>query len=130
MSRQTLCFFSFFNHFASFSLHFACAGSSVLRTFPSLWRAGLPSAGREQVPGCSGFSCGPAQTLGIAGFRRCRSGAPEHRLCSRDTWPWSPRGTWDPPRPGIELLSPALAGGCFPTEPPGKPPSPPDSVSK
>ena len=28
---------------------------------------------------------------------------------------------WDPPRPGIEPVSPALTGGFFTTEPPGKP---------
>ena len=28
---------------------------------------------------------------------------------------------WDLPRPGIEPVSPASAGGFFPTEPPGKP---------
>ena len=31
------------------------------------------------------------------------------------------RGTWDPPRPGIEPVSPALAGGFLTTAPPGKP---------
>ena len=31
-------------------------------------------------------------------------------------------GTWDPPGPGIEPASLALAGGFFTTEPPGKPP--------
>ena len=31
-----------------------------------------------------------------------------------------PRGTWDPPGPGIEPVSPALAGGFLFTEPPGK----------
>ena len=30
------------------------------------------------------------------------------------------RGTWDPPRSGIKPVSPALAGGLFTTEPPGK----------
>ena len=30
-------------------------------------------------------------------------------------------GMWAPPGPGIELVSPALAGGFFTTEPPGKP---------
>ena len=30
-------------------------------------------------------------------------------------------GTWDLPRPGIELVCPALAGGFLTTEPPGKP---------
>ena len=29
--------------------------------------------------------------------------------------------TWDLPAPGIEPMSPALAGGFFTTEPPGKP---------
>ena len=32
------------------------------------------------------------------------------------------RGMWDLPRPGLEPVSPALAGRFSPTEPPGKPP--------
>ena len=32
------------------------------------------------------------------------------------------RGTWDPPRPGLEPMSPALAGRLSTTAPPGKPP--------
>ena len=31
------------------------------------------------------------------------------------------RGTWDPPRPGFEPVSPALAGGFSTIAPPGKP---------
>ena len=31
------------------------------------------------------------------------------------------RGMWDPPRPGLEPVSPALAGKFSTTEPPGKP---------
>ena len=31
------------------------------------------------------------------------------------------RGTWDPPRPGLEPVSPALAGRFPTTAPPGKP---------
>ena len=31
------------------------------------------------------------------------------------------RGMWDPPRPGLEPMSPALAGGFSTTAPPGKP---------
>ena len=31
-----------------------------------------------------------------------------------------PRCIWDRPRPGIEFMSPALAGTFFTTEPPGK----------
>ena len=34
-------------------------------------------------------------------------------------WPFPSPG--DLPYPGIEPMSPALAGGCFTTEPPGKP---------
>ena len=33
------------------------------------------------------------------------------------------RGTWDLPRPGLEPMSPALAGRLSTTAPPGKPPS-------
>ena len=32
------------------------------------------------------------------------------------------RGMWDLPRPGLEPVSPALAGGFLTTAPPGKPP--------
>ena len=32
------------------------------------------------------------------------------------------RGMWDPPRPGLEPVSPALAGRFSITAPPGKPP--------
>ena len=31
------------------------------------------------------------------------------------------RGMWDPPRPGLEPVSPALSGGLSTTAPPGKP---------
>ena len=31
------------------------------------------------------------------------------------------RGMWDLPRPGLEPMSPALAGGLSTTAPPGKP---------
>ena len=34
------------------------------------------------------------------------------------------RGLWDPPRPGLEPVSPALAGRLSTTAPPGKPFSP------
>ena len=32
------------------------------------------------------------------------------------------RGMWDPPRPGLEPMSPALVGRLSTTAPPGKPP--------
>ena len=54
------------------------------------------------------------------------SPAAEHRLqkrrlsnCGSRAQPL--RGTWDPPRPGLEPASPALAGRFSTTAPPGKP---------
>ena len=45
----------------------------------------------------------------------------EHRLSSCDTRASLLRSMWDLPKPGVECMSPALAGGFFPTEPPAKP---------
>ena len=56
------------------------------------------------------------------------SPAAEHRLqtrrlsnCGSRAQPL--RGTWDPPRPGLEPVCPALAGRFSTTAPPGKPAS-------
>ena len=43
------------------------------------------------------------------------------RLSSCGSWAQSPRGMWDLPRPGLEPVSPALAGRFSTTAPPGKP---------
>ena len=50
----------------------------------------------------------------------------EHRLQTRrlsscSSRAQSLRGMWDPPRPGLEPVSPALAGRLSTTAPPGKP---------
>ena len=50
----------------------------------------------------------------------------EHRLQTRrlsscGSWAQLLHGMWDLPRPGLEPLSPALAGGFSTTAPPGKP---------
>ena len=50
----------------------------------------------------------------------------EHRLQTRrlsNCGPWDQllRGMWDLPRPGLEPVSPALAGRFLTTAPPGKP---------
>ena len=50
----------------------------------------------------------------------------EHRLQTRRLSNCGPRaqllrGTWDPPRPGLEPASSALSGRLSTTEPPGKP---------
>ena len=62
---------------------------------------------------CAGFSlrwlsCGRAWTLG-AGFSSCGTQA------------WLPHSMRDLPRPGMEPMSPALAGRFLTTGPPGKP---------
>ena len=54
------------------------------------------------------------------------SPAAEHRLQTRrlsncGSWAQLLRGTWDPPRPGLEPVSRALAGRLSTTAPPGKP---------
>ena len=43
------------------------------------------------------------------------------RLSSCGSWAQSLRGMWDLPRPGLEPVSPALAGRFSTTAPPGKP---------
>ena len=50
----------------------------------------------------------------------------EHKLQTRKlsscgSRAWLLRGTWDLPRPGLEPVSPALAGRFLTTAPPGKP---------
>ena len=43
------------------------------------------------------------------------------RLSNRGSRAHLLRGLWDPPRPGLEPVSPALAGRFSTTAPPGKP---------
>ena len=74
-------------------------------------------------------SCGKRGPLFIAvrgPLAIAASPAAEHRLqtrrlsnCGSRAQPL--RGMWDPPRPGLEPASPALAGGLPTTAPPGKP---------
>ena len=44
-----------------------------------------------------------------------------HRISSCGSWAQLLRGMWDLPRPGLEPMSPALAGRFSTTVPPGKP---------
>ena len=50
----------------------------------------------------------------------CGSWALEHRPNSCGAWAFLFCSMWDLPVPGIEPMSPALAGEFFATEPPGK----------
>ena len=76
-------------------------------------------------------SCGERGPLFIAvrgPLTIAASPVAEHRLQTRrlsscGSRAQSLRGMWDPPRPGLEPVSPALAGRLSTTAPPGKPPS-------
>ena len=56
-----------------------------------------------------------------SGFSSCGSQALEHRLGSCGARAQLLRGMWDLPGPGIEPVSPALAGRFISTVPPGRP---------
>ena len=74
---------------------------------------GLQSAGSVVV----------AQALGHAGFSSCGLQALEWRLSSCGTQIQLLHGMWDLPGPGLEPMSPELAGGFLTTAPPGRPSS-------
>ena len=95
---------------------FDCAGSSLLlRLFSGYGE-----------PGC--FSCFGAQPLGMEASVVAAWGsvvAPPQLWSAGSAAVGRSRSCsvalWDPPRSGIEPVSPALAGGFFTPEPPGKP---------
>ena len=110
---------------------FGCAGSSLLSTlFSSCSEWGLLTSCGTQASHCDGFSSCGAQAVGTQvsaaagrGLSGCGSLALEHRLNSCGAWAWLLCSLWDPPGPGLEPVPPALAGGFFTTEPPGKSPA-------
>ena len=100
--------------------------------FPSCGKQGNPlAAARGLLLG--GFPCGGAWAQGHAGLLSCSSWAPRLWSTSAIIVVHSLgtillHGTWGHPRSGTELMSPALAGGFFTSEPPGKPLSPPPQI--
>ena len=77
---------------------------------------------------CGGFSCCRARALGTQasviaarGLSSCGLRALECRLSSCGARAQLLQGMWDLPGPGLEPMSPALAGGFLTTAPPGKP---------
>ena len=89
--------------------------------FSSYGEWGLLSSRGVWASLCGGFSCCRAQALGHSDFSSCGSWALEHRLKSCGTQAYLFCGMWDLSRSRIKLMSPALAGRFFTTEPPGKP---------
>ena len=61
------------------------------------------------------------QHLQHVGLSSCGLRAPERRLSSCGTRAQPLHTMWDLPGPGLEPMSPALAGGFSTTAPPGKP---------
>ena len=121
MLWQLLNFF-FLNKFIYLFI-FCCVGSSLLHVgFLQLWRAGGYSSLQ-----CAGFSLRWLLLLWStgsrgSGFSSCGSQALERRLSSCGSWAQLLRDMWDLPRPGLEPMFPALAGGFLTTVPPGKSP--------
>ena len=78
------------------------------------------------LPCCVGFFLWwllllPSTGSRCAGFSSCSLQALEHRLRSCDAQAQLLCGMWDLPGLGIRPMSPALAGGFFTIELPGKP---------
>ena len=109
---------------------FLCIGSSLLCAgFLQLRRAGATLRCYAPAPHCGGFSCCRAQALGAQasvvvarGLSSCGLWALERRFSSCGAWAQLLRGVWDLPGPGLEPVSPTLAGGVLTTVPPGKSP--------
>ena len=97
---------------------FGYVRSSLLSAgFLQLWRAGATLHCGARASHFGGFSCCRARALGAwasvvvaCGLSSCGSRALECRLSSCGTRIQLLCGLWDPPRPGIEPVSPALAG--------------------
>ena len=94
---------------------FGCVGTSLLRAgFLQLWQAGATLRCSAQASHCGGFSCCGVRALGTRAL--------EHRLSSCGSRAQLLRGMWDLPGPGVEPMSPALAGRFLTTAPPGEAP--------
>ena len=78
------------------------------RAFSRLWQVGAPLHRGARASHYRGLS-------------RCGARALERRLSSCGSRPQLLCGMWDLPRPALEPVSPALAGGFSTTAPPGKP---------
>ena len=91
------------------------------------------ASGDHSLPRCVGLSPQWPPLLRstgsrCAGFSNCSTQAQQLQLMgsrAQAQQPWctgpAARGMWDPPGPGLEPATPALAGGPSTTAPPGKP---------
>ena len=96
---------------------FGCVGSSVrARAFSSCGKRG-PLFTAVRGPLFIAVRGPPTTAAPPVARHRLQTRRPS----SRGPRAQPPRGTWDPPRPGPEPASPALAGRSSTTAPPGKP---------
>ena len=109
-----------------YAFPFVCLFMAVLalrcwaRAFSSCRKQGPLSRRDPQASHCSGFSrCGVRARGHVGSAAAARALA--RWLSSCDEPAQSSCGIWDLPRPGVEPMSPVLAGGLFTTEPAGKP---------
>ena len=105
---------------------YICATSSLYWVFIAVRGLSLVASGGYSSLLCVGFSLWCLlllQSTGCrhTGFSNCGSRALEHRLSSCGAWALLLHGMWDPPGPGLEPVSPALAGRFLTTAPPEKP---------
>ena len=77
--------------------------------------------GLSLVAASGGYSAVAVHWLLIAVASRCRAQALDHRPSSCGAQAWLLHSMQDLPGLGIKPMSPALAGGFFTTQPPGKP---------
>ena len=118
----------FFKIYLFYLFIFGCIGSLLLCVgFVQLRGAGATLGCGVQAFHCGGFSCCGAQALGtqtsvvvVCGLSSCGTQALDCRLSSCGAWAQLLHGVWDLPRPGLESVSPALAGIFLTTAPPGK----------
>ena len=90
------------------------------RAFSSCGERGATLRCSAWASHCGGFSLFRCTGSRRASFSSCGSWALERRLSSCSARAQLLRGMWDLPRPGLEPVFPALAGGFLSTVPPGK----------
>ena len=118
----------YFIYFFVINLFLAVLGPRhYAQAFPGCGERGLLSSCGPWASHCSGFSPCVAQALGARasvlaaqGLSSCSSRSPEHGLRNCGTWAWLLCSMWKLPRPGIEPMSPTLAGGFLSCGSPGK----------
>ena len=99
---------------------FLCYLFLVCWVFISAHRLSLVEVSRDLSWLQRGAHCGSSSCCGAQALGTWASGVAAHGLSSCDTWAQMLHGMWNLPAPGIEPISPALAGGFLSTAPPGK----------